>query len=329
LISILSLVLIGANALTAFGQQYCASLAGQWYGGTIGAPNSSDTYFDLQDVSGTPQTIAGTYNDNPPGPGTCSWPVTGTMKTDGTFQVTISAKGSGCPAIGTWTGQFYGGTSCSQILWTIGTGNDNTWVNHRTSCPVPNSPGVANSQGTSGEGQTIFVTFDPPAFPSNGIAQFQATLKPPINLITGKPYTYFNWGGRGPMETFSNFVDTCTPTQVASPSEDPYPFPITNGNEINDYVGYQVPTNPNAIRAGGDVLPCGLTWQQTMSIDCDAGYGVGTLFQYEKHSMLVNVNASTITIQRNGTGTNPPNQPYGASQLTLQSVLSFPFFLNL
>jgi hypothetical protein len=193
---------------------------------------------------------------------------------------------------------------------------------HRSSCPVPNGVG---SPSNHGEGPSLFVTWA-----SSGVAQFQATIQPPINVKTGSPYTYFNWSGRSPTESFSDPVSTCTPVSIQEPTPAPA-FPIHNDNEIYDYVGLPSVTGTNQLRMR-DVVPCSLTVKQTMSIDCSAGYQngeYGTQWAYETHNLLFQVNASTITIQRNGAPTTPANQPFGTPKAGLRTASILPLITTL
>jgi hypothetical protein len=299
------------KTVEGFSANACASLSGQWYSGALGVPNSG-SLLDLVDVQapvGGSQTVSGTFTLV----SSCAAaPVTGTMNTDGTFSLTVTFPSgpvncAGKPEV--WTGTFLPGNSCMLTLMTF-VGDGGTEQYHRSSCAVPNG---VNGAASNGEVKPpIFVAF----IDGGGVAQYQATIKPPINVKTGSPYTYFNWSGRSPTESFSNISPGCTPFTLLPP-DDGSVFPVTNGNEINDGVGLYNASDATNVRLR-DSVPCSLTFDQTMSIDC---YPNETLTPYEQHPMLTKVNASTITIQRNTAPTMPANQVFGASQSALRSTV--------
>ena len=285
----------------------CAALSGQWYLGVLTSTNNGPNdyqYFDLQDVRGPPQTFTGMYvNYAPP---CAAVNVNGTMNTNGTFDFTIgpypAAPGCGGGITETGTGVFPSGYSCSEITIQFTSGGGPQGL-HRASCPVPNSKGGPVS---GGEGQTTFVIWGPsgpPAYGSLGVAEYQTYIKPPMNVITGQAYPYFNYSGRSIEEGFSNFVPTCVPYGIPTPTPSD-PFVLPSGNEYYDYVGFPAQGVPNKVRLR-DAVPCNLTFQQTMTIDCNTAYGNGPAVAYQTNPMLLQVNASTVTVQRNSVNPNP------------------------
>jgi hypothetical protein len=304
ILSFLLAALVSA-AVFADSIDYCADLGGSWTqngstgnwqniqmsNGTITSGNFQASCTDANGVNPL-AVVTGSYSGSGKFAVTLTWPTDPTSPCNNAVvheTVTIPLTEKGCGYA------------------TISPGTNYMTVN---ACMVP------SGNPNNGENTTTFYRWENPdgsacTPPGCGVAHFQATLKPPHTQ------THYNYSGRQVTELFGSpdpETNDCTPAPNFSRAST---WDMHSNNTIDDYLGWANGANyVNSVRSQSGVFPCTFTRQQQMVIDCYSGGNP----QFEQHTLSYGIEATTVTLSRNGTATTPTAaEVFGTPQQILRA----------
>lgn len=165
---------------------------------------------------------------------------------------------------------------------------DTGWIAQRSAIEIP---------GTSGNGGENPSVWDGWQTGNGGSGQFNGSWHATLKDLSD---TNYNFGGRSTSEGAPHITsNTCLPANDPSPNDVWTPGYNNNysvGDPGDDGVGFPGIANIIVIQKHYKVvLPCTITIQQIMSINCATGW-----CPYETHNLLITTGDGTFTVSRNG-----------------------------
>lgn len=287
----------------------CDDIAGHWV--DVNAP-----YITYDCTQAANKSFTCTWTSAPHPGNTCVMTYTGNWDNTNLYFTYSAAYVSGTCSPSSWSGKLGVINQCSQMSdsqidnwggsgsWTQVRGTDGTHL----VCEVPGTQGNGGVY-TGGENASVFIGW---GGTPNSWANYTATLNDHND-------SNFNFSGRQTQEIVTLVSNGCSASFGIQSGGvwDPdvthnYSVGWANGVSSPDSVGFS--TNDLGLtylwsiqRNYGLTLPCSITTQQEMWIDCPDANGDGgtTWVQYEVHNNVRTIGDGTITIFRNGAQAGP------------------------